>query len=113
MKPLGVVLALVVIWPLLLAPGGTRAATAALTAAEQAMLEELLGEGVIGAPIAGSTLTPSFAPLRAGTSIYQIVGGKEKGQREQHVVTKLERDASGASWRMTDFTTPTNSSAVP
>ena len=52
MKPLGVVLALVVIWPLLLAPGGARAAGAALTGAEQAMLDELLGEGVIGAPSA-------------------------------------------------------------
>ena len=99
MKPLGVVLALVVIWPLLLAPGGARAAGEALTGAVQAMLDELLGEGVIGAPVAGSTLTPSFAPLRAGTWTYQIVGGKEKGQSEQHVVTKLERDASGASWR--------------
>jgi hypothetical protein len=99
MKPLGVVLALVVIWPLLLAPGGARAAGAALTGAEQALLVELLGEGVIGAPVAGSTLTPSFAPLRAGTWTYQIVGGKERGQSEQHVVTKLERDASGASWR--------------
>ena len=99
MKPLGVVLALVVIWPLLLAPGGARAAGEALTGAEQAMLDELLGEGVIGAPVAGSTLTPSFAPLRAGTWTYQIVGGKERGQSEQHVVTKLERDASGASWR--------------
>ena len=47
MKPLGVVLALVVIWPLLLAPGGARAAGEALTGAEQAMLVELLGEGVI------------------------------------------------------------------
>ena len=97
MRPLGVVSALVVIWPLLLAPGGARGA--ALTADEQAMLEELLGQGVIGEPVAGSTLTPSFAPLRNGTWTYQIIGGKEKGQTEQHVVTRLERDPSGASWR--------------
>ena len=99
MKPLGVVLALVVIWPLLLIPGGARAAGEALTGAEQAMLVELLGEGVIGARVDGSTLTPSFAPLRAGTWTYQIVGGKERGRRQRHVVTQLERDASGASWR--------------
>ena len=99
MKPLGVVLALVVIWPLLLAPGGARAAGEALTGAEQALLDELLGQGVIGAPVAGSTLTPSFAPLRAGTWTYQIVGGKRQGQSEQHVVTRLERDASGA-WQL-------------
>ncbi|MGH6902711.1 MAG: TapB family protein [Geminicoccaceae bacterium] len=97
MKPLGVVSALVVVWPLLLAPGGARGA--ALSAAEQAMLEELLGQGVIGEPVAGSPLTPSFAPLREGTSTYRIVGGKEKGQTEEHVVTRLERDPTGASWR--------------
>jgi hypothetical protein len=97
MKPLGVLSALVVVWPLLLAPGGARGA--ALSADEQAMLEELLGQGVIGEPVAGSTLTPSFAPLRDGTWTYRIVGGKQKGQTEQHVVTRLERDASGASWR--------------
>jgi hypothetical protein len=96
MKPLGAVSALVVIWPLLLA-GAARAD--ALSADEQAMLVEMLGQGVIGEPVAGSTLTSSFAPLRAGTSTYRIVGGKEKGQDEQHVVTRLERDPSGASWR--------------
>ena len=63
MKRLGVVSALVVIWPLLLVPGGARAA-GGLTADEQAMLTELLGQGVIGALVAGATLTPSFAPLR-------------------------------------------------
>jgi hypothetical protein len=97
MRPLGVVSALVVIWPLLLAPGETRAD--ALSADEQAMLVELLGEGVIGEPVAGSPLTPSFAPLREGTWTYRIAGGKQKGQSEQHVVTRLERDPSGASWR--------------
>jgi hypothetical protein len=97
MKPLGVVSALLVISPLLPAPGGARGA--ALSADEQAMLEELLGQGVIGEPVAGSALTPSFAPLRNGTMTYQITGGKDKGQTEQHVVTRLERDPSGASWR--------------
>ena len=63
------------------------------------MLEELLGQGVVGAPVAGSTLTPEFAPLRDGTWTYQIVGGKNAGQMEQHVVKRLERNSSGASWR--------------
>lgn len=97
MKPLGVVSALVVMGPLLLAPGASHAAS--LTADEQTMLQDLLGQGVIGEPVAGSTLTPSFAPLKNGTWIYQIVGGKDKGQSEPHVVTRLERDPSGASWR--------------
>jgi hypothetical protein len=91
----------VILGPLLLTHVGaaSTAAAATLTADEQAMLEELLGQGVVGAPVAGSTLTSKFAPLRAGTWTYQIVGGKKEGQSEQHVVTQLERDASGASWR--------------
>jgi hypothetical protein len=97
MKPLGVISALVVIWPLLLAAGAARAD--ALSADEQAMLVDLLGQSVIGEPVAGGTLTPSFAPLREGTWTYQIVGGDDEGQSEQHVVTRLERDPSGASWR--------------
>ena len=97
MKRLGVVSALVVIWPLLLVPGGARAA-GGLTADEQALLTELLGQGVIGAPVAGATLTPSFAPLWDGTWTYQIVGGPDQGQSEPHVVT-LQGDPSGANWR--------------
>ena len=87
---------LAIAWPLLLVDS---AAAETLTADEQAMLEELLGQGVVGAPVAGSTLTPEFAPLRDGTWTYQIVGGKDAGQMEQHVVKRLERDSSGASWR--------------
>lgn len=89
--------ALVAISALLLAPGAARAADA-LTAEEHAMLEELLGTGVLGEPVAGSTLTASFAPLREGTWIYRIVGGEDKGQSEQHVVTRLKDHPSGADW---------------
>jgi hypothetical protein len=98
MKPLWIC---AIIWPLLLVePGAAPAASASsLTAAEQAMLEEMLGKGVVGAPVAGSPLTPEFAPLRDGTWSYQIVHGKDVGQIEQHVVTRLERDPTGASWR--------------
>ena len=82
------------------AAGGEQAAAAAsLTAGEQAMLEELLGQGVVGAPVAGETLTPEFAPLRDGTWSYQIVGGEDAGQTEQHLVKRLDRDPSSASWR--------------
>ena len=87
---------LAIAWPLLLV---NSAAAETLTADEQAMLEELLGQGVVGAPVAGSTLTPEFATLRDGTWTYQIVGGKDAGQMEQHVVKRLERNSSGASWR--------------
>jgi hypothetical protein len=98
MKRLGVASALVVIWPWLLVAGGVRAADG-LTADEQAMLADLLGQGVMGAPVAGATLTPSFAPLRDGTWTYRIVGGPDQGQSEQHVVTRLQGDPSGADWR--------------
>jgi hypothetical protein len=96
MRPLGVAAALVVVWPLLLAADGARGA--ALTAAEQAMLEELLGAGVLGEPVAGGTLTATFAPLRDGTWTYQIVGGEDAGQSEQHVVTRQQDHPSGADW---------------
>jgi hypothetical protein len=96
MRPRGVASAFVVIWSLLLASGGARGA--ALTAAEQAMLEQLLGQGVLGEPVAGGTLTASFAPLRDGTWTYQIVGGEDAGQSEQHVVTRQEDHPSGADW---------------
>ena len=98
MKPLGMVSALVVIWPLLLAPGGARAA-GGLSADEQAMLEDLLGSGALGAPVDGRPLTPSFAPLRDGTWTYRIVGGEDQGRSEQHKVTRLKGDPSGADWR--------------
>ena len=91
-----------IIGPLLLVdPGAAPAAGTAtpLTAAEHAMLEELLGPGVVGEPVAGGKLTPEYAPLRDGTWTYRIVGGKDAGQTEQHVVERLERDKSGASWR--------------
>jgi hypothetical protein len=97
MKPLWIV---AIAWSLVLVGAGAAPATAAsLTAGEQAMLAELLGQGVVGAPVAGKTLTQAFAPLRDGTWTYQIVGGKDAGQMEQHVVKRLERDPSHASWR--------------
>ena len=98
MKPLAVVLALVAIWPLLLAPGGAHAA-GGLSADEQAMIEDLLGSGALGEPVAGSPLTPSFVPLRDGTWTYRIVGGEDQGRSEQHKVTRLKGDPSGADWR--------------
>jgi hypothetical protein len=98
MKRLGVLSALVIIWLLLLAPSGVRAA-GGLSADEQALLADLLGRGALGEPVAGSPLTPSFAPLRDATWTYRIVGGDDRGQTEQHVVTGLKGDPSGADWR--------------
>jgi hypothetical protein len=97
MRSLSMVPALVVLWSVLLAPGAARAAEG-LSAEEHAMLEELLGPGVLGDPVAGGTLTASYAPLGEGTWIYRIVGGKQAGQSEQHVVTRLNDHPSGAEW---------------
>jgi hypothetical protein len=85
--------------PLVSGGGAPVAAAATLTGGEQAMLEEMLGQGVVGAPVKGSTLMAEFAPLRDGTWTYQIVGGDDAGQTEQHHVSRLDRDKSGASWR--------------
>jgi hypothetical protein len=96
MRTLTIVPALVLVWSAL-APGAPRAADG-LSAAEHAMLEELLGPGVLGEPVAGGTLTASYAPVREGTSTYRIVGGKGEGQSEQHIVTRLQDHPSGAEW---------------
>jgi hypothetical protein len=88
------------IWSLLLLAQPAVAA-GALTADEQALLTELLGAGVVGEPVAGSTLTAKFAPLHEGSWTYQIVGGEKAGQSEQHVVKRLENDPSGADWSYT------------
>jgi hypothetical protein len=98
MRPLGMLTTLIVIWPLLLAPGGVRAA-GGLSADEQALLTDLLGRGALGDAVAGSPLTSSFAPLREGTWTYRIVGGDDQGQNERHVVTRLQGDPSGADWQ--------------
>jgi hypothetical protein len=97
-----------IISPLLLlvaASGVPAAGAASLTADEQAMLTELLGEGVVGEPVAGAALTPKFAPLREGTWTFQIASGDKRGQSEQHVVSRLENDPSGADWRYAVGTT--------
>jgi hypothetical protein len=97
MRPLPV---LAIIWPLALAYSGA-AAAAPLALGEQALLEEQLGEGVVGQPVAGRALTPKFEPLRDGTWTYRIVSGEAKGETEQHVVKRLEHHPWGAGWRYT------------
>jgi hypothetical protein len=95
MRPLPV---LAIIWPLALASSGA-AAAAPLAPDERALLDELLGKGVVGEPVAGRALTPKLVPLRDGTWTYRIVSGKDEGQTEQHVVQRLEHHPSGAGWR--------------
>jgi hypothetical protein len=61
---------------------------------------ELLGSGVVGDPIDAAPLAAADIPLREGTWVYQVVAGKQKGQTENEILTQLERDPSGASWKL-------------
>lgn len=83
-------------------PAGGPAAAAdaiALPQADRTALGQLLGSGVVGEPVAASPLAAADIPLREGTWVYQIVAGAKKGQTESDVLTQLERDQSGASWK--------------
>lgn len=74
--------------------------TIPLPQADRTALEQLLGSGVVGDPVAASPLTPADIPLREGTWTYQVVSGKNQGQTENEVLTQLKRDESGASWKV-------------
>ena len=68
--------------------------------ADRTALDQLLGSGVVGDPVDAGPLATADIPLRAGTWTYQVVSGKKKGQTEDDVLTQLERDPSGASWKL-------------
>ncbi len=61
-------------------PAVSAADTIPLPQADRTALEQLLGSGVVGDPVAASPLAAADIPLRAGTWTYQIVAGKKKGQ---------------------------------
>jgi hypothetical protein len=67
---------------------------------DAAVLEQLLGSAVVGNPVDAAPLAPADIPLRQGTWTYQVVAGKKQGQSESDVVTKFDRDQSGASWKV-------------
>jgi hypothetical protein len=91
----GAVLALLTALPLAAA-----ADTIPLPGSDRTALDQLLGSGVIGDPVDAGPLAAADIPLRAGTWTYQVVAGKKKGQSESDVMSQLERDASGASWKL-------------
>ena len=72
----------------------------ALPEADRKALEQLLGTSVIGDPIDAVPLVAADMPLREGTWVYQIVAGGNEGQTQNNVVTHLQRDESGASWKV-------------
>jgi hypothetical protein len=91
----GAVLALLTALPLAAA-----ADTIPLPDSDRTALDQLLGSGVVGDPVDAGPLATADIPLRAGTWTYQVVAGKKKGQSESDVMSQLERDASGASWKL-------------
>lgn len=93
-RSVGVALAVLLVSPAVMAD------TIALPQADRTALEQLLGSGVIGDPVAASPLAAADMPLREGTWTYQIVAGKKKGETQDDVVTQLQRDPSGASWKV-------------
>ena len=75
------------------------AAAAQLSGTDRKTIEQLLGSGVLGAAVDAAPLSMKLAPLHEGTWTYRIVSGENKGQTEAHVLSRLDRDPSGASWR--------------
>ena len=92
------------------APWLTRAATAQidagkviqLPAEDRKILDEFLGKGVVGKAVAGKPLTEplKFVPLENTTWRYRMTSGDLKGQIVDHKFSRLERDASGATWKV-------------
>lgn len=84
----------------LLGIGTAAADTVPLPQADRAVLERLLGRGVVGDPVAAGPLTAADIPLREGTWTYKVVAGRNKGRTENDIVSQLQRDPSGASWKL-------------
>jgi hypothetical protein len=95
----GIVLAAVLAAGPALAPTAA-ADTIPLPQDDAAVLEQLLGSGVVGEPVDAGPLTPADIPLRDGTWTYQVVSGNKQGQTENDVLTQLKRNQSGASWKV-------------
>jgi lipid-binding SYLF domain-containing protein len=80
--------------------GSSHAQVVPLPTADQKILNQYLGKGVVGDAIAGETITdPSkFYPLRAATLSYRVTSGKDNGGTEKHVWTKLVGNQWQEAW---------------
>lgn len=74
-----------------------------LPGADEKILEQYLGRGVVGDAVPGQPIgDPSkLYGLQAATRTYKMTSGKEKGKTEKHVVSELKRDKPGSSWTET------------
>ena len=89
--------------PMLTAASATSPAdgdTIPLPRADQKLLEQYLGRGVVGDAVPAKAIgdPTKLYGLKAGTRTYKLTSGKEKGSTEQHVLAELKRDTPGASW---------------
>jgi hypothetical protein len=68
---------------------------------DRKILDEFLGQGVVGKAIAGKPLAEplKFVPLLNTTWRYKMTSGDLKGQLVDHAFHQLERDPSGATWK--------------
>ena len=89
-----------------LAEQGTEDTLIQLPAKDRAILEKILGKGVVGKAVAGGMISDPIKlfPLEDGTWVYRITNGKDKDKSEQHLLTRLRRDKSGSSWRQASGT---------
>lgn len=69
---------------------------------DQKVLDKYLGAGVVGKAVEGKPFTEPlrFVPLENSTWRYLMTSGDLKGQIVDHKFSRLERDESGATWRV-------------
>ncbi len=72
-----------------------------LPQADRAVLERLLGPGVVGEALPGKPLLASseFMPVADVTWVFRFTGGKQSGTTEEAVLTRMSRDKTGKSGR--------------
>lgn len=74
--------------------GSSHAQAIPLPPADQKMLNQYLGKGVVGEAVEGESIAdPSeFFPLRAATLSYRVTSGDDNGGTEKHVWTQVKGD---------------------
>ncbi len=81
---------------------GQQGVTIPLPDADRQALETYLGTGVVGKAVPAKPITDplKWVPLENATWRYQMTSGDLKGQIVDHKFSRLERDESGANWKV-------------
>jgi hypothetical protein len=81
---------------------GQQATTFPLPDADRQALDTYLGTGVVGKAVAARPITDplKWMPLENTTWQYLMTSGDLKGQTVDHKFSRLERDESGANWKV-------------